>query len=118
MALRYIERNPVEAEMVSHASLYPWSSAGAHCGIKKDPILTTVKKWRELIATRRNWYEWLGEPGSREQILELKKATSRDLPCGSESFLDKIETEFGVSARPPKMGRPKESRNVVTVTTF
>ena len=108
VALRYIERNPVKAEMVPHASLYPWSSSVAHCGIREDTVLTNAKKWRELIASRENWYEWLGEDESREQILHLKKATSRDMPCGSESFLDQIELEYNVCVRPPKMGRPKK----------
>lgn len=31
-AVRYVERNPVRAGLVSRAEDYPWSSAPAHCG--------------------------------------------------------------------------------------
>ena len=38
--IRYVERNPVRAGMFEHAEEYPWSSAAAHCNLKKDNLLT------------------------------------------------------------------------------
>ncbi|MEY4118128.1 MAG: hypothetical protein RLZZ116_1456 [Planctomycetota bacterium] len=39
-ALKYVERNPVDAGLVKSASEWKWSSAGAHCGSgKRSPLL-------------------------------------------------------------------------------
>jgi len=39
-ALKYVERNPVDAGLVRSASEWKWSSAAAHCGIgKRSPLL-------------------------------------------------------------------------------
>ncbi len=41
-AIRYVERNPVRANMVEKAELHPWSSASAHCGLVESDILTKI----------------------------------------------------------------------------
>ena len=57
-ALRYIERNPVEAGMVGDATDWNWSSARTHCGYHKqwEFINTDVRtgwvdpeRWREVL---------------------------------------------------------------------
>ena len=40
-AVRYVEQNPVRAGLVTQAEAYPWSSAGAHCGLRLDPLLSS-----------------------------------------------------------------------------
>lgn len=37
-AIRYVERNPVRAGLVTAAEDYPWSSAASHCGLRDDPL--------------------------------------------------------------------------------
>ncbi len=39
-AIRYVERNPVRAKMVTKAEDYPWSSAAFHCGLEENRLLT------------------------------------------------------------------------------
>ncbi len=108
ITLRYIERNPVAAKIVKHAAEYPWSSAQAHCGLRPDRLLTSNSRWTERIAQRPNWYQWLGESDLDDDLQNLRKCTSGDLPCGSDAFLDTIEAEYLVRARPAKLGRPKK----------
>jgi hypothetical protein len=60
------------------------------------------------LAGQKNWYQWLQEKGEKEKEDRLKHLTSKDLPCGSEAFLDKIEGKMEVSARPARLGRPKK----------
>jgi putative transposase len=55
-AVRYVERNPVEAGLVKHASHYPWSSARAHCMGYEDPYLDSELGLPEGGLT---WSEWL-----------------------------------------------------------
>lgn len=57
-ALRYIERNPVEARMVSDPTEWMWSSAACHSGLGKRwsvlnadvrPMGTTETEWKKLL---------------------------------------------------------------------
>lgn len=38
-AVRYVELNPVRAQLVDEATGYSWSSARAHAGLRPDPLL-------------------------------------------------------------------------------
>lgn len=40
---RYIHRNPVKANMVSHPVDYPWSSYSIYLGLKESDLVTTWK---------------------------------------------------------------------------
>ncbi|MCP3882633.1 MAG: hypothetical protein GY701_30185, partial [Sulfitobacter sp.] len=44
-AIRYVERNPVRAQMVGRAEAYWWSSAAAHCGLRADTVLAEEGQW-------------------------------------------------------------------------
>lgn len=66
-ALRYIERNPVQAGMVRDATEWIWSSARMHCG--------HVKEWGFINADVRSewvdpahWREVLGTPMDEEDL--------------------------------------------------
>ncbi|MCI5066290.1 transposase [bacterium] len=109
VALRYIEQNPLVAKMVKHPADYKWSSAAGHCGRREDPLLTRREKWCLLKLQVVNWESWVIEEEQEERIHLLRECTSRDLPTGSEKFLDKIERKTGRSARAAKRGRPKKS---------
>lgn len=112
VTLRYIERNPVEAGLVLHASEYKWSSASAHCGFTVSALLTKDENWNEKLKKRSNWYNWLKESDSQQQTMRLEQCTHRDLPCGSEQFLDKLETKHGLDVRLRIPGRPKKEEMV------
>jgi putative transposase len=50
-AARYIERNPIEAGLVSRPEDWPWSSAAAHLAGRDDPLLDTIS----LLEIAPNW---------------------------------------------------------------
>jgi putative transposase len=107
VTVRYILQNPVKAGMVRHARDYRWSNAGYLCRGEINPHVTSDEKWSSLLSTQRNWTEWLSTEEDPQKIAELKRSTLRDLPTGSDQFLDRLERDFGVQARAPKIGRPK-----------
>jgi putative transposase len=111
VALRYIQRNPVEAKIVRHAADYRWSSAAGHCGLCQDPVLTRQKEWAQRLESRGDWHRWLSESDPVEKLSFLKKRTLRDLPTGAEEFLDRLEKNLGISVRPGKLGRPKRGNS-------
>lgn len=107
-AIRYVERNPVRARMVRNAENYFWSSAPAHCGLRHDAVLTPDRYWLKQFEAVGNWSRWLAEPDQAEQIDVLRRYVQRGLPCGSESFLRKLERignqalHYRARGRPPK----------------
>ena len=106
-AVRYVERNPVRAKIVRKAENYPWSSAAAHCGLREDPVLTAKAYWRKQFESVRDWSAWLSEGDEPQELEVLRRNVGKGLPCGSPTFIKKLEKLAGrvLQFRPP--GRPK-----------
>jgi putative transposase len=109
-AVRYVERNPVRAQMVKRAEDYPWSSAQAHCGLTVDSLLKP--DW-DAARTINNWSQWLAD--SIEGVLEdsIRSRTFTGRPCGSGDFVARIELEVGRTLAPQKPGpKPRTSERI------
>ncbi len=85
-AARYIEMNPVAANLVSDPGQYPWSSAKAHLNDLDDglenraPLLDLVSDWQSFLKL------------SNEEELEiLHKHEKTGRPLGNLSFVESIE---------------------------
>lgn len=100
-AMRYVERNPVEAGLVQHASDYRWSSAQAHLGARVDPLLSPcfltdqLTDWAAFLATPE-------EPTTRQR-LEVQVRTGR--PYGHPAFLQQLEDRVGYRIQRIPAGR-------------
>lgn len=86
-AVRYVERNPVRAQLTNRAWDYPWSSAPAHCGLRSSAILDPVFPPAGVIA---DWKEWLSSPEDEDALSRLRKRTHTGRPCGNSDFLKMI----------------------------
>ncbi len=107
-AVRYVERNPVRARMVRKAENYAWSSAAAHCGLRKDAVLTADRYWRKRFESVGDWSQWLAEGDRPDQIEVLRRNVESGLPCGSEKFIQKLERIAGRALRYRARGRPQK----------
>jgi putative transposase len=107
-ALRYVERNPVAAGLVSRAWDYEWSSAAAHVGRKDRTGLLDLDAWRERWPAE-DWRKLLQSPDDERSISALEHSTACGWPLGTDSFLSKLEKTMGCRVRPMKVGRPKKS---------
>jgi putative transposase len=77
-ALRYIELNPVQADLVSAAEEWRWSSAGAHAGLGDRFGIVDLALWRARF-TEDSWRIWLRAEGvtnaaNAERIADIRKA--------------------------------------------
>lgn len=106
-AVHYVERNPVRAGLVERAEDYPWSSAATHCGHNRDDILSSDFPPPGII---EDWRKWLHESDNPEDSDMLRQNTQRGLPCGSESFVSKLEKLFDRSLSFRPRGRPKREK--------
>lgn len=107
-AIRYVERNPVRARMVRKAERYLWSSAAGHCGLKDDEVLTKKAKWQKRFDEIEDWSSWLAEGESSEELGNLRRNVDKGLPCGTESFIRKLERLVGRSLIFKPQGRPRK----------
>ena len=104
-AVRYVELNPVRAGIVDHGESYEWSSAAAHCDLRSDSLVTN--RPRSILFRRiDNWSKWLADGLTRECIEMLRRHTSQNLPCGSEEFVNELESAAGRPLHYRPRGRP------------
>lgn len=105
-AVRYVERNPVRANMVSQAEDYRWSSAKLHVNHEVDDLITHFP----LIDEIKNWRSYLSDTND-DLIHELRKNQSTGRPVGNDEFIKKLESESGLILKKQKPG-PKILENV------
>lgn len=104
-AARYVENNPLRANLVPEPSLWPWSSARAHLA-KQDDALVKVAPLLEMVG---DWGKFLAEEdGDSEKSIRKHERTGR--PLGTTKFVQKLELELGRTLAPEKPG-PKGPRN-------
>jgi len=108
-AVRYVELNPLQAGLVGKAEEYRWSSAAAHCGLRHDPLIDG-RPPSIAFNDIANWSDWLaaGLPQKAREL--LCRNIRRNLPCGSESFIEHLETISGRRLKHKPAGRPPDAR--------
>jgi len=107
-AVRYVERNPIRAELVKRAEEYRWSSAAAHCGLRQDGVLSPGLP---LIESIENWPEWLSVEDPPRDLEFLRSRTRTGRPCTSDEFARELEAKFGCSLLPKKRGPKRTESN-------
>jgi putative transposase len=112
---RYIELNPIRANMVPHPRDYPWSSYRANGEGVAEPLLTPHDEYLRLGRSdeeRRSHYRELFKAHmDPERVNEIRQATNGNYALGNERFKTEIEQALKRRATPGKSGRPtKEMR--------
>jgi putative transposase len=104
---RYIEMNPVRANLVKHPEDWPYSSAKAHIE-GRDDKLVTVKPLLELMAS--DWREYL--LAGEEDIDKFQSHERTGRPMGSDDFISVLEKKLGRKLKKSKAGRKPKPRNI------
>jgi REP-associated tyrosine transposase len=102
-AARYVEMNPVAAQLAGLPEEYPWSSAQAHLAgeddqlAKVEPLLAIVGNWREFLSL-----------SDEEELKLLRRHERSGRPLGNDNFVGRMEAELTRTLRPLKRGpKPK-----------
>jgi len=111
---RYIELNPVRAQMVEHPKDYPWSSYQKNAMGKRVKLLTAHKCYQALgknNTKRQESYRGLFEQHIPDcMIKEISDATNKAWVLGNNKFKQQIEEQTGRRASPQKRGGDRKSK--------
>ena len=110
---RYIELNPVRADMVEHAADYPWSSYRVNALGQDDALITQHDEYLKLANTveeRQQAYRALFKNHLNEKTLTaIRESTNKAWVLGSSHFKDKIEQQLNRRISPATKGGDRKS---------
>lgn len=112
---RYIELNPVRADMVRHPGDYPWSSFQHNTLGEPNSIITPHESWLGLGKNnedrKRAYLSLFDDALDQHKINDIRYGIGKGLPTGNETFKSKIELTLAVKLGNGKPGRPRIIRD-------
>ena len=111
---RYIELNPVAANMVTHPAEYPWSSYAHHALGKPNRLIHDHVLYEHLgqTSTERQYAysELFRYALDTKDIHAIRTSTRYETPLGNERFKVQIETALGRKFKHTTRGRPRQAQ--------
>lgn len=98
--VRYIELNPVAAQLCQRPEEWPWSSTQAHIAATDDELVSV----RPMLDRISDWLAYLSRPVSASEIEDVRKHTRTGRPLGNPGFNDRLEQLLKRTLRPQKPG--------------
>ncbi|WP_250655560.1 transposase [Alkalimarinus coralli] len=109
---RYIELNPVMANMVGHPGDYRWSSYRANAQGESNALVTGHAIYSGLGSDKEsrlhNYRELFNTVLSKELVHDIRKAANFSMPLGNNRFKDQVEKTLGRSIGYADRGRPRK----------
>ena len=101
IVLRYVERNPLRANLVDSAQEWPWSSASAvGCGRSSDILSESP------VPKPASWLQFVDEPHSKTELDALRVCGRRGTPFGSSDWTMQTAIELDLQSTLRRRGRP------------
>jgi putative transposase len=112
-ALKYVERNPVRAGMVSLPWEWEWSSAAEHSG--ESPSYFDRRYFDEMVAmTHVEWKSYIAASEEIDSVYEIRKSTHVGHPLVTAVCLEELNNKRGLclTAQRPRAGRKRTNVNL------
>lgn len=103
--LRYIERNPLRAGLVSRAEDWPWSSLRHRSQVSDGGFVDLGP-----VSLPEGWIEWVNQAQTDGELEQLRASVNRGMPFGSESWVERIASILGLEFTLRPRGRPRTSK--------
>lgn len=111
---RYIELNPVRAEMVKHPGDYSWSSYRTHAHGESFATLSPHPLYLHLgksdVERQDNYRELFRSDLETGLMDDIRNATNGNFALGNDRFKDEIAQALGRRVTPGVSGRPRKKR--------
>ena len=103
--LRYIERNPVRANLVEHAREWAWSSTAlvGEADARVRPILDPGP-----VPRPAPWLQHVDEPQTEAEVERLRECLRRGRPFGSLAWMTQTACRLGLESSLRPRGRPRK----------
>lgn len=119
---RYIELNPVRANMVQHPGDYPWSSYHHNASDKKISLLTPHPLYDSLgndDDARKQAYRALFSNDIDKQTLKsIRDSTNKGWVLGNSRFSAQISEQLNRRPQPLKQGGDRRSKEFIKMKDF
>lgn len=112
---RYVEFNPVRADMVKAPGEYRWSSYCANALGEANPLITPHYEYQSLGASqekRQQAYRelFVAQVDAPDWML-IRAATQQGVVVGDSRFAESIEKRLGQGVQPKPRGRPRKEKS-------
>lgn len=115
--MRYIELNPIRANMVNAPGQYRWSSYRHNAQGREDVLMTEHPLYKQLgktVAKRCEAYKDLFKAHlDEDQLKDIRSAWQTGTPLGNEYFKEKIERKLKTKVGQNRRGRPDGALKVL-----
>jgi len=103
--VRYIEGNPVRANLVETAKSWKWSSHLERVGRHHTRIISNLP-----IATPIDWTAYVDQSMTTGEVERLRRSVNRHTPFGLDSWASDVCEKLGLESTLHKRGRPKKEK--------
>ncbi len=102
--LRYVERNPLRANLVENAAHWEWSSIGESSSGHAARLLT-----ESPVTKPADWLCVVNTPHTDEELAALRLCTAKNSPYGSRAWTHATVARLGLESSLRGPGRPKSA---------
>lgn len=99
---RYVERNPLRANLVSQAEDWRWGSLWRRVNKATMPLLSN---WP--VALPRNWRQLVNQPQTEAELAAVRRSLHRNSPFGTDTWTMRTARELDLLSTLRPRGRPK-----------
>jgi putative transposase len=103
--VRYVERNPLRANLVERAQDWRWSSLWRHLSGDKE-LAKLLSDWP--IERPRHWLKQVNQPLTECELTAIRRCLQRGAPFGDEEWTQRTIKRLGLESTVRPRGRPKK----------
>ena len=105
--LRYVERNPLRAGLVTRAPAWRWSSLRQRLAGEAEGVPPLTPPPGGLPA---DWAAYVNRPQSERELSALRRCIRRGRPFGREQWVRRFAEQFGLDSSLRPRGRPRKDK--------
>jgi len=107
---RYVERNPLRANLVARAEQWRWSSLWRRLHGDDQPG-TFLAPWP--LPCPADWVERVNEPETESELQALRRSVQRGCPFGGTGWQQQMAARLGLAHTLRPRGRPKKAPSAI-----
>jgi REP-associated tyrosine transposase len=104
---RYVERNPLRANLVAQARDWPYSALGVR-GDAAHRLHRIAGPWP--VRRPRDWLEQVNVPQDQKELAALRRSRDRGCPYGGEQWTRRTAHALGLESTLRPVGRPSKPK--------